>query len=61
MWNFILQRAKAVVAVGAPLVTGAVIKAIEQGIGIDIPNDIEVYIIAGVTGLFVHQVPNKTP
>jgi hypothetical protein len=59
MWNWILQRAKAFVAIAAPAVTAATLKAVEQSFGFDIPTDIEVGIISAVTGLVVHQTPNQ--
>lgn len=60
MWDFIAQRAKAVFALAVPAVTAAVIKAIEQGTGYDMPTEWEIGIISIVTGFFVHQVPNRT-
>lgn len=59
--DWFLQRLKAFVAVATPLVTAALLKGVEQAGGFDIPNDVELTIIAAVTGLVVHQVPNKKP
>lgn len=59
--DWFLQRAKAFAAVAAPLVTAAVLKGVEAASGFDIPNDWELSIISIVTGLTVHQVPNKKP
>lgn len=61
MGNWILERMKAFAAVVTPLITAAVLKGIEAASGFDIPNDLELTIIAGVTGLVVHQTPNKKP
>lgn len=58
--NWFLERLKAFAAVVTPLITAAVLKGVEQASGFDIPNDLEVTIIAAVTGLVVHQTPNKT-
>lgn len=60
MLDWILQRAKAVMGFAIPAVTGAIIKSVEQGFGFDIPADVELGIIAFLTGLFVHQTPNKS-
>ena len=57
--NWFLERAKAFVAVVTPLITAALLKGVEQVTGFDIPNDLELAIIAGATGLVVHQTPNK--
>lgn len=57
--DWVLERAKAFVAVVTPLIVAALLKGLEQVTGFDIPNDIELAIIAAATGLFVHQVPNK--
>lgn len=57
--DFILQRAKAFVgAVGAGSVP-VVIVAFEKSFGFDVPTSWEVWILTAVTGLIVHQVPNK--
>ena len=58
--DWVLQRAKAVVGFAIPAVAAALIKAIEQGTGFDIPTEWELGIISAVTGIFVHQTPNKT-
>lgn len=57
--DWFLQRLKAFAAVATPLITAAVLKGVEQATGFDIPNDIEVMVISGATGLVVHQTPNK--
>lgn len=58
--DWILARMKAWAAAAAPLVTGAVMKAFEQATGFDIPGELELMILAGVTSFTVHWVPNKT-
>ena len=57
--DFILQRLKAFAAIAAPLVTTALMQALEQSTGFDIPATWETLILAAVTGAVVHQVPNK--
>jgi hypothetical protein len=57
--NWFLERLKAFAAVVTPLITAAILKGVEQATGFDIPNDLELTIIAGVTGVVVHQTPNK--
>jgi hypothetical protein len=59
--DWFLQRLKAFAAVVTPLIVAAIIKGVEQASGFDVPNDLEVTIIAAVTGLVVHQTPNKKP
>lgn len=59
MWNWALQRAKAFMGAAAPAVTLAIIKAAEQSFGFDVPTEYEVLITGAVTGIFVHQTPNK--
>jgi hypothetical protein len=59
--NFFMQRLKAFAAVVAPAIATALIKGAEAATGFDIPNDWELYIISFVTGLVVHQVPNRAP
>lgn len=58
--NFILERMKAWMAALIPAVATAAIKATEQSLGFDIPIEWEVMVIGFLTGLVVHQVPNKT-
>jgi hypothetical protein len=57
--DWVLQRLKAFAAVATPLIAAAILKGIEQASGFDIPNDWELSIISILTGLVVHQVPNK--
>lgn len=57
--DWFLQRAKAFAAVAAPLATAAVLKGVEAATGFDIPNDWELSLISIVSGIVVHQVPNK--
>jgi hypothetical protein len=57
--DWVLARMKAWVAIAAPMITGAILKSVEQAMGFDIPTEFELMIVAAVTGLFVHQVPNK--
>lgn len=57
--DWILQRAKAFMGLAVPAIAAALIKAFEQSTGFDVPTDWEVGIISIVTGLVVHQVPNK--
>jgi hypothetical protein len=59
MLNFILQRAKAVVAALVPALTATTLTVIEQQTGIEIPADVKIAIIGVATGIVVHQVPNK--
>lgn len=57
--DFILQRAKAAagffMAGLAPLIIGS----IEKGSGFDVPASWELALTMFLTGLIVHQVPNK--
>lgn len=57
--DWFLQRMKAWVAIAVPAISATVIKTVEQAMGFDIPGEIEVMIISFLTGLVVHQVPNK--
>lgn len=59
MGTWFLERLKAFAAVVTPLIAAALLKGVEQSTGFDIPNDIELSVIAAATGLVVHQVPNK--
>lgn len=60
MLNFILSRMKAWMATLIPAVTISIMKSAETSFGFDIPAEIEIAIVSAVTGLVVHQVPNKT-
>ncbi len=57
--DFILQRAKAFAAVFATGMVPVLVKAVEQASGFDVPATWEAWILVTVTGLVVHQVPNK--
>jgi hypothetical protein len=57
--NFILERAKAFVAAFAVGLVPVIIKAFETASGFDIPASWEATLLVAVTGLLVHQVPNK--
>lgn len=57
--DWLLARAKAFTAVAAVPIVAAVIKGLEVAIGFDVPAEIEVLIVATITGGFVYQVPNK--
>ena len=59
--TWILERAKAFVAVLAAGIAPVLIQATETATGFDIPATWELAFVAFVTGLVVHQVPNKTP
>ena len=59
--DWILERAKAFVATLAAGIAPVIIAALEKSFGFDIPASWEFAIIAAITGLFVHQVPNKKP
>lgn len=58
--EWILQRAKAFVAAVAVGIVPVVIKAAETASGFDIPASWEGWLLLAVTGLVVHQTPNKT-
>ena len=58
--NWILERAKMWVGGLLPAVAIAVIKYTETSMGVDIPTEIEVAIVGGLTAKFVHDVPNKS-
>ena len=60
MTDFILSRMKAWMATLIPAVTLSIIKSAETAWGFDIPTEIEITIVGFMTGLVVHQVPNKT-
>lgn len=61
--DWFLQRAKAFAGAFAAGTVTVAIKSFETSFGFDVPSDIEAWIIGGVTavitGLVVHQVPNK--
>lgn len=57
--DFILHRMKAWMAALIPAVATAAITATEQSLGFDIPGEWEILVISFLTGLVVHQVPNK--
>ena len=58
--DWILQRAKAFVAALAVGIVPVIITAAETATGFDIPASWEAWILLAVTGLVVHQTPNKT-
>lgn len=58
--DFLLQRAKAFAAAFATGLVPVFISAIEKASGFDIPGSWEAWLLIAVTGLVVHQVPNKT-
>jgi hypothetical protein len=58
--DFILQRAKAAAAILAAGIGPLLIKAVETASGFDVPTSWELWLTALLTGLIVHQVPNKT-
>ncbi len=58
--DWILQRAKAFAATLAVGLVPVVIAAIEKATTFDIPTSWEAWALALVTGLVVHQVPNKS-
>ena len=57
--EFLLQRAKAVFAVIVAGLAPLLIAAVETGTGFDVPVSWELALTALLTGLVVHQVPNK--
>jgi hypothetical protein len=57
--DWFLARMKAWAAVAIPALTATIMKTFEQAMGFDIPTELEVIVISFVTGLVVHQVPNK--
>jgi hypothetical protein len=58
--DWILQRAKAFAAALAVGVVPVIISAAEKATGFDIPASWEAWVLLAVTGLVVHQTPNKT-
>ena len=58
--DFILQRAKMFAGAFAAGIVPVAIKAFETASTFDIPATWEAAILVFVTGLFVHQTPNKT-
>lgn len=58
--DWFLQRAKAFVAALAVGIVPVLISALESASGFDIPSSWEGWLLLAVTGLVVHQVPNKT-
>lgn len=58
--DFFLARLKAFVAIIVPGIATAVISGIEKASGFDIPASWELLILSAVTGIVVHQTPNKT-
>ena len=58
--NFFLERLKAFGAAFAVAVVPALIGAAETASGFDIPASWEAWIMVAITGLVVHQVPNKS-
>lgn len=58
--DWILQRAKAFVAAVAVGVVPVIITSFETATTFDIPASWEAWILLVVTGLVVHQTPNKT-
>lgn len=61
MKDFLLERLKAVAAIVTPMIGAAIIKGVEAGTGFDIPTDWELAFISFLTGIVVHQTPNKSP
>lgn len=59
--DFLLQRAKAFVAVLMAGLVPVAIGAFESAVGVSIPPDWKITITAFVTGLVVHTVPNAKP
>lgn len=57
--DFVLSRLKAFAALAVPGITTAIMQAFEQSTGFDIPTSWELLVLSAVTGLVVHQVPNK--
>ncbi len=57
--DWILQRAKAFVAALSVGLVPVVIHATETASGFDIPASWETWLLLAVTGLVVHQTPNK--
>jgi hypothetical protein len=57
--SFLLQRAKAFVGAASAGVMTVLITTFEQQFAIQIPSSIKATVIAGVAGVFVHNVPNK--
>lgn len=57
--DWILQRAKAFASVLAVGIVPVLITAAESASGFDIPASWEAWLLALVTGLVVHQTPNK--
>jgi hypothetical protein len=57
--DFILQRAKAAVAILAVGIIPLLLNALESTLGIAVPNEWKIGITSVLTGLIVHQTPNK--
>jgi hypothetical protein len=57
--DWFLARMKAWMAIAVPALATTIMKSFEQAMGFDIPTEIEVIIVSFLTGLVVHQVPNK--
>lgn len=61
--DWFLQRAKAFAGAFAAGAITVAIKSFETSFGFDVPSELEAWLIAGVTaivtGVVVHQVPNK--
>jgi hypothetical protein len=57
--DFILQRAKAFVAAIAVGIVPLLISSFEVATKFDVPASWEAWLLLTVTGLVVHQVPNK--
>lgn len=57
--DWILQRAKAFAAALAVGIVPVIISAAEKASGFDIPASWEAWLLLAVTGLVVHQTPNK--
>jgi len=58
--DWLLGRMKAWVAAAVPALVTALMKSFEQAMGFDIPGEVEVMILSGVTSFVVYMVPNKT-
>lgn len=61
MPSFIAERAKAFVGLIIAGLVPLILSAIQTSFGFTIPSDWVIAITAALTGIFVHQVPNKAP
>lgn len=58
--DFVLARLKAFAALAVPGIATAFMQAFEKSTGFDIPSSWELLVLSAITGIIVHQVPNKS-